>query len=975
MPTDFSFVSDEGWDALKPKFERAEKKLDDKVRRKELTEDQARRMKDLMWKKYEHWAQGKGMKEKENQTVFQDKKPKKASAMSREARIGRTQLIDILNAITDGTIQNPAVFGQTLELNKITPQEFFDLMAQDVVRYQQLYPRQYIGYISELFTDWGYEAEVKKVVDQARGAVGPKPPESYSRPQTPPPAAPGATSPQPSPKPAAPAPQPKPEPAVPGESIESLAPKPDQFKVEPQPWPEKITPPKPSAAGKDTFRWYLQFVLPGEQAPRAAIVDGVNRQDMLDFIHQTEKSGQMKFRIAKPITQVNSPAQAPAAPAPAPAAVPAKAPAAAPAPAAEAPAEDEKQVVGEIDTPDPKDPVTYRWYLKYRLGSGHETAVSPDFTGIQMIAMMKRLEAMSIKILEMKKMSIAPKASLTIDDSDIRLAGEGDPVEKFRNGTPIIFTEDVNLEFDALSARGQIKKNMTGKIKKVEDNDYLIDIAGQLYRVPRLVAEHVMDVFAANVVPHPEEAAEQGPKPGQQPGQKPAAPAPAQPEKAQAPAAKPQAPAPGQNQGQLPPGGAPRMPAGMAGIVDRIVVADGDGEYFAEMGMDADAQTQHMRERNPCDVCPHMSSAHDFSDEGNFACQLCAQEGGPCATGYPENGAEPDPILSGADGRIVVADFEIEAAMNNKMLARAFADGATSGRGSHMFIDGDTIYSYGRHFPIATRGADGTVYLTTKTYSVSTARQISHVRNALHDFVYSDQTADGKVLKPTPQEIANREKSNAEAEAKRQRLDEKRKLRDQKKITQKRNQVPEERAQDIAETENKNLDDEAFIQQHDEKGRPIKYRIDRTLAPSTLEETPSLTPEQWMSRIDDIEGQLLRETDPARQEKLRQRLERMKQASWQQAMTRLAMTENPIGGEKADFADLQEVIRGKDRNTSKDQPAELKEHALPHQKKAAVQTQGFADLLMMIEKGGPNIPSEIGKRLYRADGAVSRVSA
>jgi hypothetical protein len=130
-----------------------------------------------------------------------------------------------------------------------------------------------------------------------------------------------------------------------------------------------------------------------------------------------------------------------------------------------------------------------------------------------------------------------------------------------------------------------------------------------------------------------------------------------------------------------------------------------------------------------------------------------------------------------------------------------------------------------------------------------------------------------------------------------------------------------------------------------------------------------------MSRIDDIEGQLLRETDPARQEKLRLRLERMKQASWQQTMTRLAMTENPIGGEKADFADLQDVIRSKDRNGVKPDEKELKEHALPHQKKAAVQSQGFSDLLMLIEKGGPNIPSEIGKRLYRADGAVSRVSA
>ncbi len=977
MPTDFSFVSDQGWEMLRPKFESAERKLDEKVKRKELTEDQARKMKDLMWSKYDHWAKGKGMKEKENQTVFNGKPTKKASAMQREARIGRTQLIDILNAITDGTIQNPAVFAQTLDLNKITPDEFFTLMGQDVVRYPQLYPKQYIGYISELFTDWGYEGEVKKVVDQARGAVGPQQPASYEHQAPPvPQTAPSADAPKPTPAPApAPAAPPAPEPAVSGESVESLAPKPDQFKVEPQTWPEKLPKPQPSAQGQ-TYRWYLQFVMKGEAQPRAAIVDGVGRQDMLNFIHETERGGAAKFRIAKPVSQAAGGAPA-AAPAPA---KPAKAPAApAAAPAAKPP---EQEAVGQIDTPDTKDPVTYRWYVKYRLNSGHETAVSPDFTGIQMEAMMRRLEQMGIKILEMKKMSIAPKSSLTIDDSDIRLAGEGDPVEKFRNGTPIIFTEDVNLEFDALSARGQIKKNMTGKIKKVEDNDYLIDIAGQLYRVPRLVAEHVMDVFAANVVPHADQAGEAPAAPGQQPGQNPAQQPPAQPQKAQAPAAKPAAQAPGQNQGQLPPGGAPKMPAGMAKVLSRIVVAEsdemhGNESFFGEMGMDADAQTQYMRERNPCDVCPHMSSAHDFSDGGNYACQLCAQEGGPCATGYPENGPESDPILSGADGRIVVADFEIEAmAMSNKMLARAFANGATSGKGSHMFIEGDTIYSYGRHFPIATRGEDGTIYLTTKTYSVSTARQISHVRSALNDFVYSDQTANGKVLKPTPEEIANREKANAEAEAKRTLLDQKRRLREQKKTMQQRQQVPEERAQDIAETENKNLDDKAYIEQHDDRGRPLKYRIDRTLAPSTMEETPSLTPEQWMSRIQDIEDQLLRETDPERQEKLRQRMERMKQASWQQSMTRLAGTDNPLGGEKADFADLQKVIRDKDKNVIREQQ-EKKDHPVlnHHDKKAAVETTAFSDLLLLIESGAPGIPSDIGKRLYRADGAVSRASA
>jgi len=131
-----------------------------------------------------------------------------------------------------------------------------------------------------------------------------------------------------------------------------------------------------------------------------------------------------------------------------------------------------------------------------------------------------------------------------------------------------------------------------------------------------------------------------------------------------------------------------------------------------------------------------------------------------------------------------------------------------------------------------------------------------------------------------------------------------------------------------------------------------------------------------MARIQDIEDQMLRETDPARQEKLRQRLERMRQASWNQAMTRLANTGNPIGGEKCDFADLQKVIRDKDKNVIREQQEKKDHPAVSHQeKKAAVETKAFSDLLLLIEQGGPGIPSDIGKRLYRADGAVSRASA
>lgn len=63
-------------------------------------------------------------------------------------------------------------------------------------------------------------------------------------------------------------------------------------------------------------------------------------------------------------------------------------------------------------------------------------------------------------------------------------------------------------------------------------------------------------------------------------------------------------------------------------------------------------------------------------------------------------------------------------------------DSTPRGRASNLFYEGDTIYSYGHHFPIA-RYFDhkGTRYcfLTTRSYSSSTQQHISLVRQAIPD--------------------------------------------------------------------------------------------------------------------------------------------------------------------------------------------------------------------------------------------------
>ena len=54
-----------------------------------------------------------------------------------------------------------------------------------------------------------------------------------------------------------------------------------------------------------------------------------------------------------------------------------------------------------------------------------------------------------------------------------------------------------------------------------------------------------------------------------------------------------------------------------------------------------------------------------------------------------------------------VSDKQRKAVMarltSNQAVADAFAHGATKGGVRHLFIEGDTIYSYGHHFPIARR--------------------------------------------------------------------------------------------------------------------------------------------------------------------------------------------------------------------------------------------------------------------------------
>ena len=83
--------------------------------------------------------------------------------------------------------------------------------------------------------------------------------------------------------------------------------------------------------------------------------------------------------------------------------------------------------------------------------------------------------------------------------------------------------------------------------------------------------------------------------------------------------------------------------------------------------------------------------------------------------------------------------------MNNKQVAHLWANRSQSrATGSHFYFDGDVIYSYGSHFPIA-RHYKGVILFTSKRYSVTTSKHIGYAHSAcshLKSFTVEDVMQD-----------------------------------------------------------------------------------------------------------------------------------------------------------------------------------------------------------------------------------------
>ncbi len=69
--------------------------------------------------------------------------------------------------------------------------------------------------------------------------------------------------------------------------------------------------------------------------------------------------------------------------------------------------------------------------------------------------------------------------------------------------------------------------------------------------------------------------------------------------------------------------------------------------------------------------------------------------------------------------------------VTNYEVARAFSNGETKPHTKYMFIDDDTIYSYGYHFPMARKIKDGVYLINSNSYSSSTSKHMGHVKTSL----------------------------------------------------------------------------------------------------------------------------------------------------------------------------------------------------------------------------------------------------
>jgi hypothetical protein len=109
---------------------------------------------------------------------------------------------------------------------------------------------------------------------------------------------------------------------------------------------------------------------------------------------------------------------------------------------------------------------------------------------------------------------------------------------------------------------------------------------------------------------------------------------------------------------------------------------------------------------------------------------------------------------------------------SNDGVARAFARGDIA-QSKNMYSEGDAVYSYGSHFPIAVRLPDGTILWNKESYSNTTARhkaEVSHAigwrdridveSNVLQSLIKASPPGATRIDEVDPQKVATKFKYN-----------------------------------------------------------------------------------------------------------------------------------------------------------------------------------------------------------------------
>lgn len=125
--------------------------------------------------------------------------------------------------------------------------------------------------------------------------------------------------------------------------------------------------------------------------------------------------------------------------------------------------------------------------------------------------------------------------------------------------------------------------------------------------------------------------------------------------------------------------------------------------------------------------------------------------------------------------------------VNHSEIAQKFAKGSEKATGSRMFIEGDTIFSYGYHFPIAKRYLDGFFLVNTDNYSSSTAKHKQYVFCAISDNVRkiifiqgADKTKATRTINEQTTEIKNLTEKIKHARTENSKQNHKRQIKDLK---------------------------------------------------------------------------------------------------------------------------------------------------------------------------------------------------